>query len=171
MGIHLNACVFLLYTNTCIEVFSVFLLSENTAITLLFPFMFNYRECCKGKSKDKVLNVHHIESRKTYGDTPDNLITLCETCNTGYHNGTVKLPKTIQRGMSFRDATFMGIIRWAFYNKLRELYPNVSITYGYITKNTRMENGFPKDHYIDARCISGNGSHQIVSTIQRTLLH
>ncbi len=113
-------------------------------------------QCCKGKSKDKILNVHHIESRKTGGDAPNNLITLCKTCHTGYHKGTVKLPKTIHRGMSFRDATFMGIMRWVFYNKLKEIYPNVSLTYGYITKNTRIENGLPKDHYIDARCISGN---------------
>ena len=113
-------------------------------------------QCCKGKSKDKILNVHHLESRKTGGDAPNNLITLCETCHTGYHKGTVKLPKTIHRGMSFRDATFMGIMRWAFYNKLKEIYPNVSLTYGYITKHTRIENDLPKDHYIDARCISGN---------------
>ena len=113
-------------------------------------------QCCKGKSKDKILNVHHIESRHTGGDAPNNLITLCETCHTGYHKGTVKLPKTIKRGMSFRDATFMGIMRWAFYNKLKELYPNVSLTYGYITKNARIENGLSKDHYIDARCVSGN---------------
>ena len=113
-------------------------------------------QCCKGKSKDKILNVHHIESRKTGGDAPNNLITLCETCHTGYHKGTVKLPKTIHRGMSFRDATFMGIMRWSFYNKLKEIYPNVSLTYGYITKHTRIENDLPKDHYIDARCISGN---------------
>ena len=64
--------------------------------------------------------------------------------------------KNIQRGISFRDATFMGIMRWAFYNKLKELYQNVSLTYGYITKNTRIKNNLPKDHYIDARCISGN---------------
>lgn len=113
-------------------------------------------QCCKGKSKDKILNVHHIESRKTGGDAPNNLITLCETCHTGYHKGTVKLPKTIRRGMSFRDATFMGIMRWTFYDKLKETYPNVSLTYGYITKNTRIESGLSKDHYIDARCISGN---------------
>lgn len=113
-------------------------------------------QCCKGKSKDKILNVHHIESRKTGGNAPNNLITLCETCHTGYHKGAVKLPKTIHRGMSFRDATFMGIMRWAFYNRLKEIYPNVYLTYGYITKNTRIENGLPKDHYIDARCISGN---------------
>ena len=111
---------------------------------------------CKGKSKDKILNVHHIESRKTGGDTPNNLITLCETCHNGYHNRTIKLPKTIKRGMTFRDATFMGIMRWSFYNRLKDIYPNVSMTYGYITKNTRITNNLPKEHYIDARCISGN---------------
>ena len=113
-------------------------------------------QCCKGKSKDKILNVHHIESRHTGGNAPNNLITLCETCHTGYHKGIVKLPKTIHRGMSFKDATFMGIMRWAFYNKLKEIYPNVNLTYGYITKNTRIKNSLPKEHYTDARCISGN---------------
>ena len=90
-------------------------------------------QCCKGKSKDKVLNVHHIESRKTGGNAPNNLITLCETCHKGYHKGTVKLPKSIKRGASFKDAAFMGIMRWSFYNKLKEMYPNVSMTFGYIT--------------------------------------
>lgn len=50
----------------------------------------------------------------------------------------------------------MGIMRWSFYEKLKELYLNVSMTYGYITKNTRIINNLPKEHYIDARCISGN---------------
>ena len=117
-------------------------------------------QCCKGKSKDKILNVHHIESRKTGGDAPNNLITLCETCHKGYHNGTRKLPESIKRGTRFRDATFMGIMRWAFYNKLKEEYEPqgvvVSLTHGYITKNVRIESNLPKDHYIDARCISGN---------------
>ena len=113
-------------------------------------------QCCKGKSKDNILNVHHIESRKTGGNAPNNLITLCETCHTKYHKGLIKLPKTIKRGMSFRDAAFMGIMRWAFYNKLKTIYPNVSLTYGYITKNTRINNHLPKDHYLDARCISGH---------------
>jgi N6-L-threonylcarbamoyladenine synthase len=118
-------------------------------------------QCCKGKSKDKILNVHHIESRKTGGDAPNNLITLCETCHKGYHKGTVKLPKTIHRGMPFKDAAFMGIMRWALYEKLKTIYPDVRLTYGYITKNTRIENNLPKDHYVDARCISGN--HNAVS--------
>lgn len=113
-------------------------------------------QCCRGESKDDRLNVHHIESRKTGGDAPNNLITLCETCHKGYHAGRIKLPEKIKRGMSFRDAAFMGIMRWAFYDKLTKQYKNVSLTYGYITKNTRIQNGLPKEHFVDARCISGN---------------
>ena len=109
---------------------------------------------CKGKSKDKVLNVHHIESRKTGGDSPKNLITLCETCHKAYHRGEFEL--NVKRGKSFRDAAFMGIMRWGFYDRLKNIYPNVSMTFGYITKNARITNNLPKEHYVDARCISGN---------------
>ena len=113
-------------------------------------------QCCKGRSKDNILNVHHIESRKTGGNAPNNLITLCETCHRGYHKGTVKLPDTIKRGMKFYDAAFMGIMRWTLYNRLKEIYPDATMTFGYITKNTRIRNSLPKEHYIDARCISGH---------------
>ncbi len=117
-------------------------------------------QCCKGKSKDKILNVHHIESRKTGGNAPNNLITLCETCHTGYHKGTVKLPKTVKRGMSFKEATFMGIMRWAFYNRVKETLTakgtKVCMTYGYITKNTRIRHNLKKSHCVDALCISGH---------------
>lgn len=113
-------------------------------------------QCCKGKSGDPILNVHHIESRMTGGNAPNNLITLCRTCHQGFHKGTVKLPKSIHRGMSFRDATFMGIMRRTFYNRLKEQYPDVSLTYGYITKNTRIVNNIVKTHTADAYCITGN---------------
>jgi hypothetical protein len=109
---------------------------------------------CHGKSKDSVLNVHHLESRKTGGNSPSNLITLCETCHKDYHRGKFELKA--KRGNSFRDATFMGIMRWAFYKRLKKEYPNVSMTFGYITKNTRITNNLQKEHYVDARCISGH---------------
>ena len=122
-------------------------------------------QCCKGKSKDKILNVHHIESRKTGGNAPNNLITLCKTCHDGYHKGMIQLPKTIKRGMSFKDAAFMGIMRWAFYNKLKEVYSNVYMTYGYITKSNRIKYGLAKEHYNDAYCIAGNFNAKPLDTI------
>ena len=112
--------------------------------------------CCKGKSEDKVLETHHIQSRKVGGDAPNNLVTLCKTCHTKYHKGLLELPEEIKRGNRYNDAAFMGVMRWALYEKLKEIYQNVSLTFGYITKNTRIEHRLPKTHYIDARCISGN---------------
>ena len=111
-------------------------------------------KCCVKGCKETILNVHHIESRKTGGNAPNNLITICEKHHKMFHEGKLKL--NLQRGQSFRDATFMGIMRWTFYNRLKELYSNVQNTYGYITKNTRIVNGLPKEHRVDARCISGN---------------
>lgn len=114
--------------------------------------------CCKGKSKNPVLEVHHIQSRKIGGDSPNNLVTLCRTCHEGYHKGMVKLPDDIKRGNRYNDAAFMGIMRWIVYKQLREEYgmDMVSMTFGYITKNTRIQKRLPKEHHIDARCISGH---------------
>ena len=116
-------------------------------------------QCCKGKSKDNKLQVHHIESRKTGGDAPNNLITLCSECHKKYHRGEIKLSKNIKRGSSLRDAAVMGIMRKSVFVRLKELFGEVIPcyeTYGYITKHTRTRNGLTKAHVIDARCISGN---------------
>jgi len=118
--------------------------------------LFRDNHKCQGKKNcsTKILNVHHIESRKIGGDAPNNLITLCEDCHEAYHNGKLRL--TLKRGKSFKDAVFMGIMRWAFYNRLKEIYADVSLTYGYLTKNTRIKNNLPKSHLTDAYCIAGN---------------
>jgi N6-L-threonylcarbamoyladenine synthase len=113
-------------------------------------------QCCHGKLKDNILQVHHIESRKIGGNAPNNLITLCKTCHTKYHNGEIKLSKKIHRGMKFKDATFMGIMRWAFYERLKKLYKNVKMTYGYITKYKRIKYNIEKSHVADAFCIANN---------------
>ena len=122
-------------------------------------------ECqhCHGKSKDKVLNVHHIVTRKTGGNSPNNLITLCETCHKKYHNGEIKLK--VIKPMSLKDAAFMSIMRWQLYNILKEKYSNVMQTFGYITKSIRIENKLPKEHYVDARCISGNSLAKPVNVV------
>jgi RRXRR protein/HNH endonuclease len=110
---------------------------------------------CQGKSKDAILNVHHIESRKTGGNRPDNLITLCETCHARIHR-THQEQKIERQSRGFRDASQMGIMRWRIYEQAKERFPDVHLTYGYITKQIRIENKLEKSHVIDARCISGH---------------
>ena len=109
---------------------------------------------CKGKSKDPILNVHHLESRKTGGNSPSNLVTLCETCHKAYHRGEFDLK--IKRGSSLRDAAVMNIMRWAIYERSKLEFGNVHLTYGYVTKRTRIENGIDKTHAADAFCIAKN---------------
>ena len=109
---------------------------------------------CKGKSRDPILNVHHLESRKTGGNSHSNLVTLCETCHKAYHRGEFELK--IKRGSSLRDAAVMNIMRWAVYERAKEEFGNVNLTYGYITKHTRIENGIAKTHAADAFCIAKN---------------
>lgn len=109
---------------------------------------------CKGKSKDPVLNVHHLESRKTGGDSPSNLVTLCESCHKAFHKGEIELKK--KRGKSLRDAAVMGIMKWKLYEELKSRYDNVSMTFGYITKHNRIKYGIEKNHTSDAFVISRN---------------
>ena len=109
---------------------------------------------CKGKSKDPILNVHHLESRKVGGNSPSNLVTLCETCHKAYHRGEFDLK--IKRGTTLRDAAVMNIMRWAVYKRAKAEFGNVYLTYGYITKHTRIENGIAKSHAADAFCIAKN---------------
>ena len=51
----------------------------------------------------------------------------------------------------------MGIMRWALYERLKEMYPGMmSMTFGYITKKKRISYNLEKTHAVDARCISGH---------------
>lgn len=118
----------------------------------------DYYTCqhCKGKSKDKRLEVHHIIYRSNNGsNTQENLITLCKTCHDKLHTNEIELNlKGIKK--KYKDATFMNIMKNTLLLKLSKLYSNIEITYGYITKQKRYEYNLPKEHRIDALCISGN---------------
>jgi len=113
---------------------------------------------CKGKSKDKVLNVHHLKSRKTGGDRPDNLITLCETCHQKHHQGEIKLKIKLSKG--FKAETFMSMVRWKIINQLRESTKTVLHTYGYLTKTKRIDQKIQKSHINDAFVIANGGEQE-----------
>ena len=110
---------------------------------------------CGVHDSDVKLHVHHIESRQTGGNTPNNLITLCEHCHKALHEGKIELPKNKKRGKSHRDAAFMGIMRNTLLERLKkEVDVPVTMTYGYITKYWREKAGLEKSHINDAICIS-----------------
>ena len=109
---------------------------------------------CHGKSGDRILNVHHIESRKTGGNSLGNLITLCRTCHKKYHKGEIELD--FKRSPSSRDASVITSMKYRLYKDISSIHPNVYMTFGCITKCNRIRNCINKSHSSDAFVISNN---------------
>lgn len=114
---------------------------------------------CQNKVKEKILEVHHIKFKHMGGtDSPNNLIALCNKCHTSPNHKQGKfLYDWCTEGKKvrgFKDTTFMNIVRWRLINQLKDLYPNINATYGYITKNHRIGNKIEKSHVNDAFCIA-----------------
>lgn len=121
-------------------------------------FRDNYTcQCCGKKGKGIKLHAHHLESRKTGGNAPDNEITLCDDCHNKLHKGIIEEPKLLKRRRkSTRDAAFMGIMRKTLMDRLHnELTIPVYETHGYVTKCARAELlKLPKTHINDAIAIA-----------------
>jgi len=99
-------------------------------------------------------------------NNPKNLITLCSKCHTSPNHKKGKFLYDWcldgKKVKGFKEATFMSMIRWSLVNKLKENHDNINVTYGYITKNHRIENDLNKTHYNDAFAIA-KGINQIRS--------
>lgn len=116
----------------------------------------NYTCQCCGKSKDKVLQTHHIIYRSNGGSNRvDNLITVCTDCHTyeNHQKGGVlyKWQEQHKKVKQYKEPPFMNTLRKRIFKK----YPEAEITYGSITTPKRKEIGLNKTHYNDAIVISG----------------
>jgi hypothetical protein len=108
--------------------------------------------CGKEKGND-IWRFHHIVSRKTGSNSTDNLALLHFKCHDKIHNK--RLEKSIKANGSYKEATFMNVIKDRFQKDL-----NCEITHGYITYAKRLELGLSKTHINDAFVIAG-GTNQI----------
>jgi hypothetical protein len=108
---------------------------------------------CKGKSKDKQLEVHHIIYQINDGsDEPENLITLCKTCHDKEHAGKIKLSARGVKNSTLKHAPQMNIIR----SQLGK-YVECEETFGFVTSEHRLLHGLQKTHSVDAALIASRG--------------
>ena len=113
---------------------------------------------------------HMIPKARGGSNRIDNLTLSCHDCNE--KKGTLTAEEFIQQTLSakkaavklkqlpkekrlFKYMAHMNATRWTLYNTIKEKYPNVKMTYGYITKYNRIQAGLPKAHHVDAKCITG----------------
>lgn len=103
---------------------------------------------CKGKSTDPKLHCHHIIFKSKNGtNTPENLITLCNTCHDALHRGEINLSNIKSKT---KHATEVGIIK----SQIKKSGWNFIETFGYETKYKREHClSLAKTHYNDAVAI------------------
>jgi hypothetical protein len=113
---------------------------------------------CTNKTKEIILELHHIRFQEKGGsDSPNNLITLCTKCHTPKnHKGFLRSWEPKMK--SLKGATFMTSVRWKLVNALECQH-----TYGYLTKSKRIEEGIEKTHANDAFLIAGGNKNIIRS--------
>ena len=113
---------------------------------------------------------HMLPKAKGGSNRIDNLTLSCHSCNQ--KKGTLtaeefikqtlpaekvakKLKQLSKEKRLFKYMAHMNATRWTLYDAINDKYPNVKMTYGYITKYNRIQADLPKAHHIDAKCITG----------------
>jgi 5-methylcytosine-specific restriction endonuclease McrA len=103
--------------------------------------------CQHCKSKES-LKAHHIIFRSQGGtNSVANGITLCEKCHDTLHAGEWELKK---KPRQFKYPAHLQQGKWYIFNKLKELFTEVQICFGWMTAQARRTLGLVKDHHLDA---------------------
>ena len=120
------------------------------------------RQCAYCGIKDVPLQVEHIRSKANGGtNRVSNLCIACQPCNQkkgsmnadefGYPDIQAKAKKPL------KDATVVNATRWKLYDMLNDMGYPLEVATGGRTKYNRVQQGYPKSHFIDAACVGASG--------------
>ena len=139
---------------------------------------------CGGLSKDKILEKEHILCKSKGGtNTITNLSLACRTCNQAKDNLLPKewlqhlkaskslinkkryeLFSKVVKGLkpTLRDSSAVNSIRKEIVRQFSH-YP-LELGSGGLTKYNRTQQGYAKDHWIDAACVGVSGGDIVIPT-------
>jgi hypothetical protein len=113
--------------------------------------------CGKKYQKGNPWRLHHIWGRLK--DRPQDWTLVHEGCHERLHKNKEEGLLQKKKAKSYKDSTFMNIIRWRF----KEYLSNVEFTYGNITFQNRIDINLNKSHINDSFVIAGG-------TLQKRIL-
>ena len=105
--------------------------------------------CKKPYKKNNGWRLHHIWGKEK--DRSKDWALLHESCHIEIHQKHLEDVLRKQKSKSYKESTFMNIIRKRLFNK----FPNADFTYGNITFQNRCDLNLEKSHINDAIAITG----------------
>lgn len=139
------------------------------------------RRCAYCDGGNVPLQVEHIVAKANGGTNRISNLTLsCERCNA--RKGTRDIreflstkPEKIKKILAqakapLKDATAVNATRYAIADALKKLGLAIGLWSGGRTKYNRVNQGYPKDHFIDAACVGESGARVIIPGGFRSIL-
>ena len=134
-------------------------LDENLRIACLLRDGYQCQQCGKREVR---LEAHHIHYRRNGGkDTLNNLLTLCESCHHGVHQGKLTLKVTGVSGHVDQIAQRAMQGKTYLYSTMGNT-GQLTRLFGYQTATWRKHQNLPKHHDVDALCIATYATGELV---------
>lgn len=131
------------------------------------------RKCAYCGAENVPLEVEHIHPRSKGGsDRVSNLALACHPCNQSKGNQDIRdflsgkpelLNRILKQAKSpLNDAAAVNSTRWALFQALKETGLPVATGTGGKTKFNRVRLDLPKSHWLDAACVGGVESLEVL---------
>jgi 5-methylcytosine-specific restriction endonuclease McrA len=122
------------------------------------------RTCAYCKATNVPLEIEHlIPSGRGGSSRISNLAIACHDCNQKKGNQTAVefgYPHLMALAKQpLQDAAAMNATRWAMYEGLKQLGLPLIVGTGGQTKYNRIQQNYPKSHWIDAACVGKDGAN------------
>ncbi len=133
------------------------------------------RTCAYCGKKDVPLEIEHLIPRSRGGsDRVCNLALACQPCNQKKGNQTAieyGYPQLMAKAKApLKDAAAVNASRWELWRKLTATDLPVEVGSGGRTKFNRIQQGYPKAHWLDAACVGVSGTVVYANPAHRPLL-
>ena len=136
--------------------------------------------CAYCGAQNVPLEQDHVQPKSKGGSNrPSNFVPACHPCNQAKSNQSVEeflanKPDVLRKiktqlKTSLKDAAAVNAMRWRLFDELKKLAP-VSLWSGGRTKWNRSNQGYEKEHWIDAACVGKSGEAVNLNGVQPLLI-